>query len=95
MYAALANPSGQVWQHFRSEVSLKRGLRSNRIVCCDGPRRWSPLEEGKQKAQQVEQKAQQLEQVIEHRMPDTQNLCVICPHLIVARTRCMRVCTSI
>ena len=76
MYAALANPLGQAWQHSRAEGSIKRGLRSNRILCCDGPRRWSPLEEGKQKVEQVEQKAQQLEQVIEHRMPDTQNLCV-------------------
>lgn len=77
MYAALVHPIGQVWQHSRAEVSLKRGLRSNKTVCCDGPRRWSPLEEGKQKVEQAGQKAQQLEQVIEHRMPDTQNLCVI------------------
>ena len=76
MYAARINPLGQVWQHSRAEVSFKRGRRSNRTTCCDGPRRWSPLEEGKQRAEQVEQKAQQLEQVIEHRMPNPQNLCV-------------------
>ena len=80
MYSALINPVGHAWQHSKADVSLKRGLRSNRTICCDGPRRWSPLEEGKQKVEQVEQveqKAQQLEQVIEHRMPDTQNLCVV------------------
>ena len=77
MYAALANPLGQAWQHSTSEVSLKRGLRVNRTICRDDPRRWSFLEQGKQKVEQVEQRAQQLEQVIEHRMPDTQNLCVM------------------
>ena len=74
MYAVRINSLGQAWHHSEVQVSFKRGLRSNKTVCGDGPRRWSPVEEGKQKIEQVEQKAQQLEQVIEHRMPDTQNL---------------------
>ena len=62
----------QLWQVNRT-VSLKRPFHTYTTVSCNGVRRWSPVEQGKEKAQRLEQKAQQLEQAV---MPDTQNLCV-------------------
>ena len=62
----------QLWQIHRT-VSAKRPSHTYTTISCNGVRRWSPVEEGKEKAQRLEQKAQQLEQAV---MPDTQNLCV-------------------
>lgn len=52
----------------RQRGSLTRLPRTNRRISCNETSyRWSPVEEEKQKVQQ-------LEKAVEHKMPDTQNL---------------------
>ena len=51
-------------------TSLTRQSRKSWKVSCEKPLRWSPVEDTKQKAVQIEQ-------AVEHRMPDTHNLYVL------------------
>ena len=50
--------------------SLTRQPRRSWKINCEKPLRWSPVEDTKQKAVQIEQ-------AVEHRMPDTHNLYVL------------------
>ena len=57
----------------RRRVSVTRQPRKSWRVSCEKPLRWSPVEDSKQKAVQIEQ-------AVEHRMPDTQNLYALDHH---------------